>query len=111
MRLLAIAAAAFTYPATAMACPWHHHDDQAARPAAADPWASSDESVATDGDVTLAPPSSTPVMTPADDGGWCHHHGAWKHASWRWGNYEPRFAVGFAKGHLELRDSDDKVTQ
>lgn len=109
MRLLVPAAAAFASLAvsSATACPWHR--DRAAQAAQAAPAPPTDEEVA------LAPPSAAPVMTPAmtpaeSDQGWCHRRGTWKHAKW-WRNYEPRFGVGYAKGHLEMRDTDDEVTQ
>jgi hypothetical protein len=119
MRLLVPAAAAFaSFISTASACPWHHDRAAAAPPPpASDPWAS--PSGDGEDEAALAPPSAAPVVAPApamtpvaeDDQGWCHHHGAWKHARWNWRNYEPRFAVGYAKGHLDLRDTDDEVTQ
>ena len=101
-----------SFASTSSACPWHR-DRAAAAPApvSADPWAPPG-----DEEAALAPPSAAPVVAaPAaapEDDSWCHRHGAWKRGRWDWRTYEPRFAIGYAKGHFDLRDvDDDEVTQ
>src|SRR5882762_2110150 len=105
----------FAVASTLFACPFTAHADD--EPAPADPWAApaTDETAPVVAEAELAPPSAAPVVAPVENHGWCHHggwnHGAWKHAGWSWRSHEPRFAIGYAKGHLELDDTDDKTTQ